>query len=125
MLMFLFPIMVNLFMKAGVDFTGQENIVLTLELDLFPSLITWAKHGSPVLMIFKTGLTILFMQQLKLEKMLYVEDCLKRLLIMEMALIHINGHWDKPSQLTLASVAVGDYARWTDTYNGMNEDVPS
>ncbi len=24
----------------------------------------------------------------------------------------------------LASVAVGDYARWTDTYNGMNEDVP-
>jgi aminopeptidase N len=24
----------------------------------------------------------------------------------------------------LASVAVGDYARWTDTYNGINEDVP-
>ncbi len=24
----------------------------------------------------------------------------------------------------LASVAVGDYARWTDTYNGTNEDVP-
>ena len=24
----------------------------------------------------------------------------------------------------LASVAVGDYARWTDTYNGINEEVP-
>ena len=24
----------------------------------------------------------------------------------------------------LASVAVGDYARWTDTYNGVNQDIP-
>ena len=30
----------------------------------------------------------------------------------------------QPIPTYLASVAVGDYARWTDTYNGINEDVP-
>lgn len=35
-------------------------------------------------------------------------------------------HWKLNQTIPtyLASVAVGDYARWTDTYNGVNEDVP-
>ncbi|MCF8405756.1 MAG: T9SS type A sorting domain-containing protein [Bacteroidales bacterium] len=35
-------------------------------------------------------------------------------------------HWtlDQPIPTYLASVAVGDYAKWTDTYNGIEEDIP-
>lgn len=35
-------------------------------------------------------------------------------------------HWilDQTIPTYLASVAVGDYARWTSTYNGMNEEIP-
>ena len=35
-------------------------------------------------------------------------------------------HWMLNQEIPtyLASVAVGDYARWTDTYNGINQDIP-
>lgn len=35
-------------------------------------------------------------------------------------------HWSLEQTIPtyLASVAIGDYARWTDTYNGIEEDVP-
>ena len=41
-----------------------------------------------------------------------------------MGLIPINGCWGRTIPTYLASVAIGDYARWTDTFNGINGDVP-